>query len=81
MGCSYCNGKKSDSFDNTLNPTTSNIEFQSLVREYQNNPTENAEKAVREELSIDQEMLGFKYWITKDNPQLYSVFAKDIVWN
>ena len=141
MGCSYCNGKKSDSFNNTLNPTTSNIEdeirqhidftnkkvffdselhdashnetiellsrihngtsparkikeerffeyvlhvvngFLSLVREYQNNPTENAEKAVREELSIDQEMLGFKYWIIKDNPQLYSVFAKDIVWN
>lgn len=141
MGCSYCNGKKSDTFDNILNPTTTNIEdeiiqhidfsnkkavfsseiddvshnetidllsrihngtqparkikeerffeyalsvvneFLSRVREYQNNPTEVTEKAVREGLSIDQEMLGFKYWIIKDNPQLYAVFANDIVWN
>lgn len=141
MGCSYCNGKKSDTFDNTLNPTTSNIEdeiiqhidftnkkavfnsdfndashnetikllsrihngtrsirkvkeerffeyvlsvvneFLSRVREYQNNPTEDTERAVREGLSINQEMLGFKYWIIKDNPQLYAVFSKDIVWN
>lgn len=141
LGCSYCNGKKSDTFDNTLNPTSSNIEdeikqhidftskkavfdseindasqnetiellarihngtqparkikeerffeyvlsvvneFLSRVREYQNNPTEDTERAVREGLSINQEMLGFKYWIIKDNPQLYAVFANDIVWN
>ena len=141
MGCSYCNGKKSDIFDDTLYPATINIEdeieqridflnkkavfssntndnqhkqtigllsrihngtntlrrikeerfieyvisvvnsFLALIMNYQEHPSIETENAVRRELCIDKEMLGFKYWIIKDNPQLYAVFKDDIKWN
>jgi hypothetical protein len=141
MGCSYCNGKKSDLFDDTLYPATINIEdeieqridflnkkavftsntngnhhnqtigllsrihngtkslrrikeerfieyvisvvnsFLALIKDYQEHPSIETENAVRRELCIDKEMLGFKYWIIKDNADLYRVFAPDIVWN
>ena len=55
--------------------------FLDLTKNYLENPTIENEKAVRDELSIDKEMLGFKYWIVKDNADLYSAFASDIVWN
>lgn len=55
--------------------------FLDLVCRYQNNPTSETEKAVKDELAVDKEMLGFKYWIIIDNPRLYAVFAKDIVWH
>ena len=38
-------------------------------------------RLVREELSIDKEMLGFKYWIIKKDEVLSQVFANDIIWN
>ncbi|MBR5918285.1 MAG: hypothetical protein IKZ83_00050, partial [Prevotella sp.] len=141
MGCGYCNRKKSNSFDNILNPKNCNVEeeieqrinfadkralfvskekdaqhndtiellnrifngtgrtrkfkeerffeqvlgvvnsFLELVRNYLNNPIPDAEKAVKDELMIDKELLGFKYWIIRDVPALYEVFAQDIQWN
>lgn len=139
----YCNGKKSKSFDNILNPNSNNIEdiieqridslnrkalFQSsetsveaqktvdllnrlyngtyapklrtkredkfykevervinafniTLYNYQLDSNPQTEKAVREELSIDKELLGFKYWIIKDKPELLAVFENDIKWN
>lgn len=55
--------------------------FYELVKRYLENPSEDNEKAVRDELYIDKEMLGFKYWIVKDSPELYKTFATDIIWN
>ena len=49
--------------------------------QYLTNPNPQTEQLVRDELSIDKELLGFKYWIIKDNPQLLSVFGSDIRWN
>lgn len=141
MGCGYCNRKKSDTFDNTLNPINCEIEkeieqridfenkralfkskendaqheetiellnriyngtsrmrkikeerffeqalriinlFLVLVYRYLEDPTPYNENAVRNELAIDKELLGFKYWIIQDNPHLHIIFAKDIIWN
>ena len=55
--------------------------FLELVHRYQSNPIPEMEKAIKDELAIDKEMLGFKYWIVSDNPNLHAVFAKDIIWN
>lgn len=55
--------------------------FLDLIKRYFENPSKDNEKAVRDELSTDKEMLGFKYWIVKDNVELYKVFASDIIWN
>ena len=56
-------------------------EFIQTLFSYSMNSTPETEQAVRDELSIDKELLGFKYWIIKDNPQLYAVFKDDIKWN
>lgn len=55
--------------------------FNRLIREYLRNPNDRTEKAVRDELAVDKELLGFKYWIIRDSPDLYKVFARDMVWN
>ena len=55
--------------------------FTDLVMKYQETPTPETEKAVRDELSITKELLGFKYWIIKRDHILRQVFASDIVWN
>jgi len=141
MGCSYCNKKKSDSFDNTLVPKDYNLEdeieqsidfankkavflprvddeqhnetiellcriyngtkrlrtfkeerffeqvlgvvnrFADLIKKYQENPSLDNKKAVSDELAIDKEMLGFKYWMVKKDDVLSQVFANDIIWN
>ena len=36
---------------------------------------------LQEELTINREFLGFKYWIIQNNPKLLSEFAQDIIWN
>ena len=36
---------------------------------------------MRNELAVDKEFLGFKYWIVKENGELERVFGKDVVWN
>lgn len=55
--------------------------FNKIVLDYLTNPSLQTENAVREELAIDKELLGFKYWVIKDTPKLLAVFANDIIWN
>ena len=55
--------------------------FNQLIDAYRYNPSKFTEEAVREELSIDKELLGFKYWIIKTDEVLSQVFANDIIWN
>lgn len=55
--------------------------FNKIVLDYLTNPNLQTENAVREELAIDKELLGFKYWVIKDTPKLLTVFANDIIWN
>ena len=55
--------------------------FTDLVMRYQESPTPETAKAVRDELSITKELLGFKYWIIKSDRTLSQVFAADIIWN
>ncbi len=55
--------------------------FQGLIYNYLETPSTDNEKAVKDELAIDKELLGFKYWIIRDSPVLYKVFAGNIIWN
>lgn len=55
--------------------------FNMTLYNYQLNTNPQTEKAVRDELAIDKELLGFKYWIIKDKPELLAVFGNDIKWN
>ena len=55
--------------------------FYRLVSQYLSDTSKVNEELVREELSIDKECLGFKYWIIKKHQQLSIIFANDIVWN
>ena len=55
--------------------------FNKLVLDYLTNPTPQTEGAVRDELAIGKELLGFKYWVVKDTPKLLAIFANDIIWN
>ena len=55
--------------------------FNKTLYNYLIGPNPQTEKAVRDELSIDKELLGFKYWIIKDHAELFQVFANDIIWN
>lgn len=55
--------------------------FQALAGLYLEAPTSQNEKAVRDELGIDKEFLGFKYWIIKSNVQLTTTFGDNIIWN
>lgn len=56
-------------------------DFTRKVINYRLNSSQVNEAIVREELAIDKEMLGFKYWIIRDEPTLSAVFANDIIWN
>lgn len=55
--------------------------FQDIIYKYLENPNNDTEKAVKDELAIDKEMLGFKYWIIRDTPTLNRAFAQDVIWN
>ena len=55
--------------------------FADLIKKYQENPNPDNKKAVSDELAIDKEMLGFKYWMVKKDKMLSQVFANDIIWN
>ncbi|MDE5880717.1 MAG: HNH endonuclease [Muribaculaceae bacterium] len=140
--CDYCNKKKSDSFDNILNPTENDIEnliyqkfdfpksfaefryegpysdkgettiqllskifngshrmrtireqqiydyaksritsFQEMVLSWMKNNSEAERSAIIEELDINSEFLGFKYWIIRSNSKLLYEFGNYIVWN
>lgn len=141
--CNYCNGKKSASYDNMVNPTEENVEelieqrfdfpkskvvfnststtsissidstiellgkifngsgkirkireqqfydyakskvtsFQDMVLTWLNKPTEELKNAIKEQLDIESEFFGFKYWIIKSNKQLEEDFSEHIKWN
>ena len=141
LSCRYCNGKKLQNFDNTLDPLSANIEdeieqnidyenkkavfipknvteshsetvklldrvfngtgnlrkikeerffeyflsvmnrFQGLLINYLGDATLDNENAVRDELAIDKEFLGFKYWVIKNNTFLEATFGNCIIWN
>lgn len=55
--------------------------FMRLVNTYLTDICPEKEALIREELQIDKECLGFKYWIIKSNPSLDHTFAADIIWN
>ena len=55
--------------------------FADLIKNYQKNPSLDNKKAISDELAIDKEMLGFKYWMVKKDDVLSQVFANDIIWN
>lgn len=56
-------------------------DFMRKVIDYRMNSSQTNENVVREELAIDKELLGFKYWIIRDEPALNAVFGGDIIWN
>ena len=56
-------------------------DFMRKVVNYRMNSSQSNENIVREELAIDKELLGFKYWIIRDEPALSAVFGGDILWN
>lgn len=55
--------------------------FYRLTSQYLDSPNKVNEELVREDLQINKECLGFKYWIIKSHQQLSETFANDIVWN
>lgn len=143
LSCSFCNGKKSNLFDNILNPAQEPIEslitqeldylnkkavfkpvgtsastevqqtlsllerifngthkmrkikeerffedfldemndFQKAINNFLMADNEQTRLVLQEELTINQQFLGFKYWIIQNNPKLLSEFAQDIIWN
>jgi len=56
-------------------------DFMRKVIDYRMNSSQTNEDIVREELAIGKELLGFKYWIIRDEPTLNAVFGGDIIWN
>ena len=55
--------------------------FEKAVNDYLSTPTPETKEVVRELLSTEQEFLGFKYWIIKNNPALFREFSNNIIWN
>ena len=55
--------------------------FEKAINDYLSAPTSETKEVVRELLSIEQEFLGFKYWIIKNNPTLFREFSNNIIWN
>lgn len=54
--------------------------FLEKVNTFLMEPTSANRALVAAELSIEQEMLGFKYWVIRDN-HLETEFKDEIVWN
>ena len=55
--------------------------FEKAINDYLSAPTPETKEVIRELLSIEQEFLGFKYWIIKNNPALFREFSNNIIWN
>ena len=55
--------------------------FEKAVNDYLSAPTPETKEVIRELLSIEQEFLGFKYWIIKNNRTLFREFSNNIIWN
>lgn len=147
LACSYCNGKKSASYDNIIYPVADNVEevieqrmdseakravfsaasgcntactdetiallgiifngtnklkkvreekfyeyflsqmnrFKIALDEYLKSTTpekkEDSKRVVERLLKIDQEFLGFKYWLIQDDEVLKQEFASCCLWN
>lgn len=71
--------KREENYFEYISGVVSN--FYRLVSQYLSDTSKANEELVREELSIDKECLGFKYWIIRKHQQLSTIFANDIVWN
>ena len=56
-------------------------DFMKKVIAYRLQDTQENENIIRQDLAIDKEILGFKYWIIRKEPVLNKVFANDIIWN
>ena len=56
-------------------------DFRRKVDVYLEHPTEENRALVSGELRIEKELLGFKYWIIRDNEQLNREFGGEMVWN
>lgn len=55
--------------------------FNDVLTDYLKEPSITTEKRVRQELSIESEFLGFKYWMIMSDSKLSAAFGTDIVWN
>ena len=55
--------------------------FQAAINDYLASPSKETRQVIRELLSIEEEFLGFKYWIIKENSALLAEFSSDIIWN
>lgn len=55
--------------------------FQDIVLTWLDNPTEEIKNVILEQLNIESEFLGFKYWIIKSNKRLLETFGENIKWN
>lgn len=78
-GQSFCRKIREEKFFEEV--LSSVNDFMQLVKSFIENPTTETEAAVRASLSVTKPVLGFKYWIVKNNPILESVFSQDILWN
>lgn len=56
-------------------------DFMRFTNQYLLHPDAENEALVRSQLGVGKELLGFKYWIIKDNPFLMESFSNDIRWN
>ena len=55
--------------------------FQKAINNFLMADNKQTRLVLQEELTINREFLGFKYWIIQNNPKLLSEFAQDIIWN
>lgn len=78
-GCGIARNKKEERFFEFVQSQVSN--FSSVVKKYIFTKSVENRDAVIEELSINKEFLGFKYWIICSNVELKTEFADYIIWN
>ena len=55
--------------------------FQKAINNFLMVDNDQTRLVLQEELTINREFLGFKYWIIQSNPKLFCEFAQDITWN
>lgn len=65
-------------YDYAMSKITS---FQGMVTDWLNDNSKKNEDAIINELNVESEFLGFKYWIIQTNKSLLDTFGKYIVWN
>ena len=65
-------------YDYAISKITS---FQNMVTDWLDDNSKENEDAIIEELKVESEFLGFKYWIIQSNESLLATFGKYIIWN